>query len=151
MRNTAPLGCLRLANEYLRAATAAQTPPKTAVEALKQRISLPAFFLSGHAIELALKSFLLARGTSISELRSRKYGHDLAALVVEARRRKLGNEVPLSQPELEAMHLLNECYSAKELEYAITGYRRMPSYALVHAVASKLCTGLQGYVQRIGA
>ena len=102
-------------------------------------------------MELALKAFLLGRGMTLAELKSRKYGHDLAALLTEARRRKLGNEVSLSRPELEAMRLLNEMYSVKELEYAITGYRRLPSYAITHAVASKLCTGLQGYVRRIGA
>ena len=151
MPNTAPIGFLRVANDYLRAARTVQQPPVSELEALRQRISLPAYFLVGHASELALKAFLLGRGHTITELRSRKYGHDLAALIAESRKRKLGREVRLSARELDCLRLLNECYSAKEFEYAINGYRRLPSYALVFSTATKLCEGLQGYCRRIGA
>ena len=39
-------------------------------------------YLIGHSIELSLKSFLLSRGLKIDELRGRKYGHDLSALLI---------------------------------------------------------------------
>ncbi len=151
MRNTEPLGCLFFAREYLKAARLVQTPPPSELEALRQRISLPGYFLLGHSIELALKAFLLGRGMTVTELRGRKYGHDLSALLAVASRRQLGREVKLKSSEAKAILLLNECYAAKELEYAFTGLRRFPSYALLHQVAEKLSTGLQSYVNRIAA
>ena len=151
MRNTAPLGSLRLASEYLAAATSVLPPPTTDLEAFRLKISFPAYFLVGHSIELSLKAFLLGRGATKDELRSRKFGHKLDALLSEARRRRLGSEVKLPQDETRAIVELNNCYSVKELEYAEVGYRRMPSYALVHRVAGRLCHGLQAYVRRVGA
>ena len=47
-----------------------------------------AYYLLGHSLELLLKSFLIGRGTEVSELRSRKYGHDLEKLLTESKRRK---------------------------------------------------------------
>lgn len=151
MRNTAPLGSLRLASEYLAAATRVLPPPTTDLEAFRMKISFPAYFLAGHSIELSLKAFLLGRGTTKEELRSRKFGHKLDALLVEARRRRLGNEVKLPRDEAGAIVELNYCYSGKELEYVETGYRRLPSYALVYRAADRLCHGLQTYVRRVGA
>ena len=151
MGDTAPFGCLRLGGEYLRAAVLVQPPPASALEAMRLRLSFPAYFLVGHAIELSLKAFLLGRKVGVAELRSRKYGHNLEALLRESRRRQIGREVPLNMKEVQAVLLLNECYCAKELEYVVVGLRTLPSYALIHAVASKLNKGLLPYVQRVGA
>ena len=151
MRNTAPIGALRLASEYLAAATRVLTPPTSELEALRMRISFPAYFLVAHSIELSLKAFLLGRGMTKQELRSSKYGHRLDVLSTEARRRRLGIEVQLLRTEIEGISVLNRCYSAKELEYVEEGFRTLPSYALVHEVAGKLCHDLQPYVRRIGA
>ena len=85
------------------------------------------------------------------ELMSSKYGHRLDVLSTEARRRRLGIEVQLLRTEIEGISVLNRCYSAKELEYVEEGFRTLPSYALVHEVAGKLCHDLQPYVRRIGA
>ena len=151
MRNTTPIAALRLASEYVVAATRVLTPPTSELEALRMRISFPAYFLVGHSIELSLKAFLLGRGMTRQELRSNKYGHRLDALSTEARRRRLGIEVKLLRSELEGISVLNRCYAAKELEYVEEGFRTLPSYALVHKVAGKLCHELHPYVRRIGA
>ena len=151
MRNTAALGSLSLASEYLAAATIVLPPPTTDLEALRMKISFPAYFLVGHSIELSLKAFLLGRGVTKDQLKSRIFGHKLDALLTEARRRRLGNEVKLPQVETRAIVELNYCYSVKEFEYVEVGYRRLPSYALVHRVAGRLCHGLQAYVRRVGA
>ena len=42
------------------------------------------YLLTGHAVEVALKAHLLARGMTIETLRSRDFGHNLAALLAEA-------------------------------------------------------------------
>lgn len=95
-------------------------------------------YLIGHSIELSIKSFLLSRGLKIDELCSRKYGHDLSALLSESRRRKLGNIVKLTQREIKAIKLLNVFYKAKLLEYTEIGFYRFPPYKLIHGVANKL-------------
>ena len=95
-------------------------------------------YLIGHSIELSLKSFLLSRGLKIDELRSRKYGHDLSALLIESRRRKLGNIVKLTQREIKAINLLSFFYKDKLLEYTEIGFYRFPPYKLIHGLANKL-------------
>ena len=99
---------------------------------MRLRLSFPAYFLVGHAIELSLKAFLLGRKVGVAELRSRKYGHNLEALLRQSRRRQIGREVPLNMKEVQAVLLLNECYCAKELEYVVVSLRSLPSYALIH-------------------
>ena len=53
--------------------------------------------------------------------------------------------VKLLKHEVAAVGVLNDCYCAKEFEYAVTGARQLPPYALVHAVAAKLNAGLHAY------
>ncbi|MDR4507396.1 MAG: hypothetical protein MRJ65_04005 [Candidatus Brocadiaceae bacterium] len=95
-------------------------------------------YLIGHSIELSLKSFLLSRGLKINELRSRKYGHDLSALLIESRRRKLGKIVKLTQREIKAINLLNVFYKDKLLEYTEIGFYSFPPYTLINCIADKL-------------
>ena len=145
------LGFLRVGSEYLRAAELVLPPAKTEVEAFRQRLSLPAYFLVGHAIELALKAFLFSRGLSVARLRSREYGHNLISLLNEARRRKLGNLVKLAKAEVVSVRLLDEMYSTKEFEYSANGVRGLPHYAVVYSAAEKLCTGLRAHCVRLAS
>jgi hypothetical protein len=134
----------RAAQEYLSAAGLVKRPAGTEVEAFTQRLCFPAYYLVGHAIELALKAFLLGRGMSVSKLRSKTYGHS-SALLLKARRRRLGLVLKLKPSEVAAIRTLDECYSAKEFEYVVNGARRVPPYALAYPTASSLCTGLRAY------
>lgn len=145
MQSTAAIGSLRMAKEYLSAATRIQAPPRSEIEAFRLRLSWPAYFLVGHAIELSLKGYLLAQGMSTSQLRSRAYGHDLSALLAECRRRRMGLRVKLSPNELAGIRALDVVYSAKEFEYVVEGGRHLPPYGLVHTVATRLCEGLYDY------
>jgi hypothetical protein len=53
-----------------------------AADAMKGRgLTYPEGFCLGHAIEAALKSYLLFRGVKAQILRTRKVGHDLTALL----------------------------------------------------------------------
>ena len=148
---TEPFGCLRLAREYFKAARQVQRPAASAIDALRQDISFPAYFLVGHAIELSLKAYLLGRGMTINVLRSRKFGHNLESLLTEARRHKLGRFVKLSKFELDAIRILNQCYSAKDFEYAATGICRLPQYAGICATADRLTGGLRNYCIMLAA
>ena len=85
---TTPFSTHRLAGEFLAAALKIQPVATSATAKLGQPLSLTAYYLLGHSIELSLKAFLLGRGVPIRTLRSKAYGHDLAALLHEARRRR---------------------------------------------------------------
>lgn len=55
----------------------------------------PYYFLIGQSIELSLKAFLLGNGVPLDELKHPPLGHDLHALLQEALKRDLDNEVEL--------------------------------------------------------
>ena len=108
--------------------------------------SLPAYYLIGHSIELSLKAFLVARGCPVNELRkANKYGHNLDALLSEARRRKLGREVTLNRNAEKAIRMLSPTYKGKRLEYMEYGKYRLPQYRFMRAVAKNLLDGLHRY------
>ena len=78
---TTPFGMWRYGNDFRKAALAVLTEHN-------DRVFVPYYFLLGQSIELSLKAFLMGRGVSLYVLSSRKYGHDLKALLDEARRRR---------------------------------------------------------------
>jgi hypothetical protein len=90
-----------------------------------EKVEGPTYYLLGHAIELTLKSFLLANGDSQERLR-RRIGHDLrkaAQRVIAAKRDPISKLVADHRAYIE---MLNPDYSAKELEYRVTGYKTYP-------------------------
>ncbi len=151
MANTAPLGVINLSKQFLAAARHTQEPAKNAAQELGQKLSLVAYYLAGHSIELSFKAFLLGRGLTVETLRGRKYGHNLSALLAESRRRKLGNCVKLSRQDLAVVQTLNGCYAAKELEYMFYGSRTIPPYSLFVALAAKLHGGIASYCSGLAA
>ena len=128
-----------------------QPVARSEVAELRQSVSLVGYYLLGHSVELSLKAFLLGRGLTIKVLRNKPYGHDLVALVREARRRRLGNLVKLSRRDLAVIDTLNECYGAKELEYAFTGARRLPHYSLAAGLAHTLLESVGPYCRKLAA
>lgn len=149
---TAPLGAALLSRQFLDAAISVQSPARTAAQELAQPTSFVAFYLAGHSIELAFKAFLLGRGMSIASLRNpRTFGHNLSALLAESRTRRLGTCVKLSATEIKVVQLLNDCYSAKELEYVFNGTRRLPHYSVVIRLATKLQAGVASYCGKLAA
>ena len=134
---TTAAGLWRFSKDYLAAAA-------IVAKAANGAFSDPAHFLFGRSIELALKAFLLARGVSYSILRN-KYGHSLANLLAESRRRRLGLECRLSAQEIGAILLLDTQYSRKRHEYIVTGSFSTPSSTSLLFVATKLVTSLERY------
>lgn len=94
-----------LANEYFSSAD-------TLLMADNRKI-VPLLFLQCHAIELALKSFLVSAGVDKSELRH--MGHDLLRCMEKAR--ELGLRISLSNEQLLAVKKANDFYESKRLEY----------------------------------
>lgn len=129
-------GFWRHAADFLHAADAQGLSLNGAVGKFRSRPSLVAYYLLGHSIELSLKAFLLAKGYEIRVLRDPKqFGHSVANLLAEARRRKLGKGVKLSKRECAAIVLLSETYKGKRLEYVEYGVYRLPEYFFLQAVA----------------
>lgn len=83
-------------------------------------VSLPAYFLLGRSLELSLKAFLLHKGIPISELRGRRYGHNLSALLAKSRAEGIDRFVELEVVDAGVICLLSYDYQAKRLEYRIT-------------------------------
>lgn len=108
-----------------------------------------AYYLLGHSLELLLKSFLIGRGTEVSELRSRKYGHDLEKLLTESKRRKIGRELKFESLDEPLILFLNLSYKPKLLEYYAQGLYEFPRYTLIANVVKRTCDGLYPYARRI--
>jgi hypothetical protein len=133
---TTSFGMLRYAQQYFDGGVATYG-------LTKHRPSSVALFLMGHSIELALKAFLLAKNVPLSDLRSRDFGHNLEALLAEARLRGIGDVVEITQIDAGVIHLLNIEYSTKRFEYIRTGIMTIPEWHLLEAVARKLAHELQ--------
>ena len=99
------------------------------------------YYLLGHSIEVALKSFLLAIGASPGTLK-KKLGHNLAKAARRVIAAKSNSVSPIVQEYLGAIDLLNHYYQAKELEYRLTGAKTYPAketlFAFLDAVIPKI-------------
>lgn len=80
-------------------------------------------YLVGHAFELLFKSILLQCGVSLTELRSKKFGHNIIALVDKIEEYAL---FPLSYKDKALLNLLNGYYKAKDFEYHVRGAKQYP-------------------------
>ncbi|MBL6933783.1 MAG: hypothetical protein ISR48_00050 [Alphaproteobacteria bacterium] len=139
---TTPYGLWRYGDDFRKAALAVLSHHN-------DRVFMPYYFLIGQSIELSLKAFLLGRGVSLKELRSSKYGHDLKALLDEARRRRLGLEVPLKTTHCAAIHILNMEYLVKRFQYVQVGPMLLPEVRLAQEAADGLSDGLEKYCRKM--
>ena len=130
------MGFWRFSRDYLRAAKAVEA-------ASDDSVSFPALYLYGLTIELALKAFLLKRGLTLQKVKG--FSHRLHEILLEARSRKLGLEVKLSQNDVRVIRLLDVIYSNHELRYIVTGTVRVPPLTEVAAIADRLVRGLESY------
>lgn len=133
------------AKEFLTAANVVRDPQRRGKGKTDFSLILPAYYLVGHSIELSLKSYLAAKGYTTRVLRSKPYGHDLQALLIECRKRKLGREVKLSEHQLNAIKIFSDTYKSKKLEYLEYGNYRFPEYDFIYDVAKTLNTSLAYY------
>jgi hypothetical protein len=75
-------------------------------------------FLMGRAIELAIKAYLLSKGTSMDVLRGRKtFGHDLEAGLALAIENGFNTEDITTPTDQAVIAVLNQHYSDKDFEY----------------------------------
>lgn len=94
----------------------------------------PTEFLYWHSIELFLKAYLLADGMKLSELRKRKYGHNLTALTAEAKKRGL----KLSSKDEELLSFMPTTEDMLDLRYLKVGVRTVPEFYEIKATCENL-------------
>jgi len=97
---------------------------------------VPIYYLYGHAIELALKSFLLYQGYDEKDIR--KIGHDLKDAWTKATDKSLDKPLANTTEISQVIELINPYYRHKELEYIVTGGKRYPYISEMHNVAEKI-------------
>lgn len=138
---TKPAGLARYANEFFEAALAADdklgTKPGYEIIA-----PTPVLYLTGHAIELILKAYLLEKGVHLSELRRKSYGHNLNKCITKANQLGLNTIVTLDAGEQEALQVLNELYKTKQLNYIVTGSKTYPSFGPLETLTKKLLSAI---------
>lgn len=114
---TTGMGLWTDANEMLIAAR-----HLTSVKSLE--FSQPLYFLLGHSLELSFKSYVRAKGASLSCLRS--IGHDLCLGLEWAQTSGIDELVQISEKDTALIQLMNVYYKAKEFEYRVTGHKKLP-------------------------
>lgn len=90
-------------------------------------------YLWGHAIELALKAFLLQSGFTVKQTVALR--HDLEKCLDNALRH--GLQLPSDFDE-EPLRVLNTLYASKQLNYIETGLKSFPVAGPLHAMAKTL-------------
>lgn len=133
---TTPMGMVRYGYEFLEAAfvvyeRAAQLDSRMVMP------PVPALYLLGHGLELTLKAFLLSKGVTLEHLR-RKLGHDLEKAFTTSKENGLDSLLQSHELEESVLTFLNVMYSAKELEYIVTGAKTIPHYPLLQNFSIKL-------------
>jgi len=106
---------------------------------------IPALYLIGHSMELSLKAFLLHKGETLLKLRT-KSGHNLGKCLNRAKRLGLLEVVTFDEHELAAFSALDDLYSAKELEYIVTGYKAFSIFGYIETMSQKLLTSIRPIV-----
>jgi hypothetical protein len=96
------------------------------------------YFLLSRAIEIFLKTFLLAKGIEFEELKKKKYGHNIGNLYSEASDLGLKGICKIEKQDEEIIGILNQYYSKKEFEYLNDSWHHLPVIRDVEKFTHKL-------------
>ena len=116
----------KIASAFWRRAKEFSAAASLEAEAAGDRVSLPAYYLWGHSIELSLKVFLIGKGITLSELKNRVLGHNLTALWERAKSLGIERQIHLYPADVGVIKVLSEDYADKKFEYAETNEFRLP-------------------------
>jgi len=106
------------------------------------------YYLVCHSIELSLKAFLLLKGVSKSDIRSRSLGHNLSNILEKCLSLGLEEIVQITDPQKSMLTELNEWYSRKGFEYfeiknLAAGAGDLPDVILAQELATLLINNLR--------
>ena len=109
------------------------------------------YYMLGHALELFLKSYLMKRGYSVKQLKSRHFSHNLARLLEESIDNGLENNIRISDSLRNEIVDFSDLYATKKFEYFpimiwIFG-RRKPETARILRFARQLNQKLPGILE----
>ena len=122
-----------------------------AVHSSKLADPLPMYFLWGRTIELALKSFLLAEGQTVTKLRSKAFGHDLNALLHDAEVRGISGLIGHDAIHRGIVRFLNLDYVSKRFEYRETGASyHGPDVTMTRQLIKRLLRGVDFHLKNRG-
>jgi len=145
MKNSAitPRGLHTHGKEFFYAAEAVFSSPKL--------YHLLLAFLWGRSIELLLKSYLLSKGETVEQLRSKKFGHNLVALYNAASAQGIDSLIGKDANVRGLMQVLNIEYCTKQLEYRESGARyHLPDATIARQVIQRLIRGVHRHLEQSG-
>ena len=128
-KRTTPMGFFNVAHSYYRSAEG--------LSALKLNVThpdAPVSFLYFHAIELYLKSLLLASGFTVSDLRKPQFGHRISVLAERAA--ELG--VVFDEADNAVFSFMAVTDIVIEARYIVTGYRTEPTQDALNQTCKRL-------------
>lgn len=101
-------------------------------------------YLFCHAVELALKAYLIQSGMKIERLASKEFGHNLLTLLRQAKEDGIQCHCPTAKRIWPDLTVLNRVYQAKELEYPPGGMRKIIAPRDACLVTYRLLVELKG-------
>ncbi len=140
---TTSLGMLRYATEYYAAALIADEELGSE-SGYETYAPMPVNFLIGHAIELALKAYVLEKGATHDSLF--KLGHDLEGCLENAEKLGFGSVLVVGDDDRAVLRVLNNLYSSKQFEYSVTGSKYFPVFGMVQDFTERLLLAVVGVV-----
>ncbi len=123
-----------LANSYSKSSLCLQAAENSA------QTFMPSMFLLVHALELHLKSYLLARGHTSKQLRA--IGHDLTKGLRACFQNDLALHVQFSWQELIQIARINKYYKSKELEYFVPRAKNFGNVERLAEVVDRVSRGI---------
>jgi hypothetical protein len=127
---------LNFAEAYFQAASHLQTALEEGH--LRLRFHMPVYYLYCHTMELTLKAFLLARGLSVDEIRSRRLGHNLQGLWKECNAQGLKVQSAKAAALGQTIKLLNPFALRFDFRYLRVGMISLPPLEAVRGDAEHL-------------
>lgn len=134
------MGMIRYGHNFLEAAfTLYQRPSEKGLRT--DTFPVPALYLVGRGLELTLKAFLLSKNEGHSQIR-KDIGHDLEKAFLACKTHGLDSLFEINAIEESVLSFLNALYSTKELEYIVTGAKRVPRFPWLQNFAIRLFTAV---------
>lgn len=128
----------KVASAFWRRAKEFAAAANLVAETAGDRVSLPAYYLWGHSIELSLKVFLIRQGIPLSELKSKALGHNLTALLERAKSHGIERQVHLYPADVGVIKVLSQDYAEKKFEYPETNEFMLPFIHRTKRTADRL-------------
>ena len=111
------------------------------------------YYLYCRALELVLKSFLLAKGVTKSRLKRRDLGHNLESILGLAEQYGITDVLEISYQDRAIIAAANKAYLSKVFEYfdvdsALGGYRNLPDLSRMSDLVGRLLDKVQNQLVR---